>query len=112
VLVAVGAAPATAWSREFALHATYGKHAPDGLVVAGLRAVLLEIPVADARPADVVVMRLPGEPQHLALLTPYRLGGSSVIHALFGAGKVVEHQLDDTWRARITHAFRIPGIEA
>ncbi len=112
VLVAVGAAPADAWSREFVQHATYAKHAPDGLVVAAMRLVMSEIEPAVAGPADVVVMRLPGQPQHLALLTPYPLGGVAVIHAWFGAGRVVEHQLDTAWRARITHAFRIPGVEA
>jgi uncharacterized protein YijF (DUF1287 family) len=63
---------------------------------------------------DVVWMRFEKEPQHLGIVGDYVHGGLSLIHAYNGAGvnRVVEHRLDDTWRARIVAAWRYPGVEA
>jgi hypothetical protein len=111
VLVNVGAVPSDSWTHVFAMHSTYGRNAPDGLVVGVLSQVAKPIPIDQVQPADLVVMRMPGEPQHLAILTP-RGDGLGLIHALFSARKVVEHRLDEVWRSRITHAFSVVGGEA
>jgi len=44
------------------------------------------------------------EPQHLAIVTPYRHGGLAMIHAYSRSSAVVEHRLADVWRARIVAA--------
>jgi cell wall-associated NlpC family hydrolase len=84
----------------------YGR-LPDGesltrhLGMAGCR----EIAATEARPGDLYLMRFEREPQHLALVT--ELG---ILHAYADIGRVVEHRLDEAWRARIVAAFRLPGV--
>jgi cell wall-associated NlpC family hydrolase len=66
---------------------------------------MVEVEAAKAGPGDVVAMRFQREVQHLALLTD-----RGMLHAYYGAGAVVEHRLDATWRGRIVAAFRFPGL--
>ena len=35
----------------------------------------------------------------------------TLIHCYREAGKVVEHGFSPWWRAKLRHAFRMPGIE-
>lgn len=63
------------------------------------------IPIADARPGDVLLMRWVDEPQHLAIVTDI-----GVIHAYASARKVTEHGMDDAWRRRIVAAYALPGV--
>jgi len=37
-------------------------------------------------------------------------GRNSLIHCYREAGKVVEHDFSVWWRAKLRHAFRMPGI--
>ncbi len=64
-----------------------------------------EIEVKAAKPGDIYLMRFDADPQHLALVTDI-----GVLHAYAGVGRVVEHRLDDIWRARIVSAYRLPGV--
>lgn len=57
--------------------------------------------VADMQPADLLLMRFTGEPQHLAVYT-----GDTIIHAYQAIGRVVEHGLDAKWRRRIVRVYR------
>lgn len=88
----------------------YGR-IPDGhMLRAVCEAYLQRIDVAELRPGDVLLMRFKEHPQHLALLG--ELGGrQTLIHAYSAAGRVVEHGLDEVWRARIVAAYRFPGVE-
>lgn len=72
---------------------------------------LQRVPKASMQLGDIVWIRFRDEPQHLAILGNYHLGGFSLIHAYNGAGmkKVVEHRLDPSWAARIVAVWRIPG---
>ncbi len=66
------------------------------------------IPVADIQPGDVLLMRFDEEPQHLAIVGDYALGGLSIIHAYAQARRVVETRLDDGWLSRVVVAYRFP----
>lgn len=75
---------------------------------------MIERPGGAAAPrsiADVLVMRLPDDPTHMAIVT--ELGGlPAIIHAYAGgSGRVVEHVLDTAWIRRIAGVFCFPGIE-
>lgn len=62
--------------------------------------------LADMQPADLLLMRFKGEPQHLAVFT-----GDTIVHAYQAVGRVVEHGLDAKWRRRIVRAYRFHGLE-
>jgi NlpC/P60 family putative phage cell wall peptidase len=68
------------------------------------------IPVSQAQAGDVLEIRFQNEPQHLAILVPYYLGGFGVVHAL-SRKSVREHRLDDRWQRRCTAAYVLPGVE-
>lgn len=88
---------------------------PDGVQLReGCDEHLIPIAMTDARPGDVILIRFGRHPQHMALLGDYTHGGLSMIHSLGpgGPGQVVEHRLDDTWRARVVSAYAVPGVEA
>jgi NlpC/P60 family putative phage cell wall peptidase len=89
---------------------------PDGVTLLRLcREHLLEVPVAAMEPGDVLALRYTDHPQHLGFVGDYVHGGATLIHALDQRGRVpgrvVEHRLDATWRARIVAVFRIAGDE-
>jgi hypothetical protein len=94
--------------------ARYGRHPVPVEMRAAMDEHLHRIPTSDIGLSDVVWIRFEREPQHLAIVGDYVHGGLSLIHAYNGAGlnRVVEHRLDDTWRARIVAAWRYPGVEA
>lgn len=65
-------------------------------------------PIQVALPGDVVAVytrRFRPKPNHMMILTDV-----GVIHADTGIRKVVEHQIDDRIRDRITHSFSYPGV--
>lgn len=66
-------------------------------------------PVHEPQPGDVLLLRVEGRPQHLALVSDYpqALG---IIHAYAPARKVIEHRLDAQWRANIHAIFRLPPL--
>ena len=64
------------------------------------------VPLVDARPCDIALMRFRGEPSHVAILADYVYGGLSVVHSFAQVRKVVEHRLDSEWRGYITEVFR------
>lgn len=61
--------------------------------------------VTDMQPADLLLMRFTGEPQHLAVFT-----GDTIVHAYQSIGRVVEHGLDAKWRRRIVRVYRFRGM--
>lgn len=77
------------------------------LVAGGLRH-MIAVPIADARPGDVVLFRFrQGLPAKHAgvLVAPDRM-----VHATERIG-VVEVPLGPWWRRRIAHVFAFPGLE-
>ena len=68
----------------------------------------LGLPVADGPfVGDVVTLRTLKHPHHLAIVGEHP-EGLSLIHASGEHGRVVEHLLDASYRARITHVYRRP----
>jgi len=59
----------------------------------------------------LAVFRFDGHPKHVGFIGDYLHGGLSLIHAYAINRKVVEHRLDDAWRARIVALFDLPGVE-
>lgn len=81
-------------------------HQPDSSTLrAGLAERLESIPVADARPGDILLLSFAGDPTHVAIATDI-----GMLHSYGIARRVVEHGIDDTWRSRIREAFRIPRL--
>ncbi len=67
------------------------------------------LPVQQPAFGDVLLLRVEGRPQHLALVTDYPAEGElGMIHAYAIARRVVEHRLDAVWRANIAQVYRLP----
>ena len=75
-----------------------------GALLRGMKAHLWLLDRKAARPGDILIFRVGGEPQHLALITEPGI----VLHADAGKGRVVEHRIKPGWR--IAGAFRIPEL--
>ena len=92
----------------------YGRLPIPGEMRAALDSHLQRVTREQMQPGDVAWIRFRAEPQHLAVVGDYHLGGLSLIHAYNGAGlsRVVEHRLDAAWLARIVAVWRYPGVEA
>ena len=56
-------------------------------------------------PADILLLSIDNNPQHLAIVGEYN-GDQTLIHAYAPVRGVVEHRLDEGWRARIVAAYR------
>lgn len=56
---------------------------------------------------DIVLMKFVENPHHLGIIGNYLHGGLSLIHSYGSAGKVVEHILDDVWKARIIEHYKV-----
>ena len=80
---------------------TYSMSPDPDLVLGALVANCSQVPVAQARPGDVLLMSFAGEPRHVGLLTD-----AGLLHAWAKPGKVVEHRMDGAWRRRIRSAWR------
>jgi len=65
---------------------------------------LIRIKPRDARPGDLLLFKVAGAPQHLALVTEPDM----ILHADAGAGRVVEHAVPSAWRA--VAAFRLAAL--
>jgi len=82
---------------------------PDGVMLQALCAThLLPAPAAPA-PGQVLLFRFDAAPQHLGIVGDGP-GYLTLIHAHAPDRRVVEHRLDDTWRARLVAAYALPGV--
>lgn len=65
------------------------------------------IPLADAQPGDVVLMRWDdrSEPSHVGILADSRHARLALIHS-YSLTQVIEHDLDTVWSDRIVMVFR------
>lgn len=109
VAVAVGVPGAAEAFSDPALQ-DYGREPDYARALAASRRYMNEIPSADARMGDVLYLRVPRgrSPQHFAIKSaddpPY------MIHAWAQSRGVVENRIDDVWRSRIGHAFRLKDV--
>ena len=62
-------------------------------------------------PGQVLLFRFDAAPQHLGIVGDGP-GYLTLIHAHAPDRRVVEHRLDDTWRARLVAAYAFPGVAA
>jgi cell wall-associated NlpC family hydrolase len=82
----------------------YGR-LPDGMRLRNELARHLEFVRGPGEPGDVLLFRFERRPMHVGIVSDIGL-----IHAFANLRKVVEHRLDDAWRARVVSAFRFPGV--
>lgn len=81
---------------------SYERH-PDGVtLLAKLRENMIEVPVKDREPGNVITFRIGRFPRHVGIITDYGL-----IHTYQEVGRVVEHVLDNMWLTRISNVFRM-----
>ena len=76
---------------------------------------LIEKPIMDLQPGDVIVMKLPSIACHVGIVTE-RAGVHYMVHALNSGnkknpGRVTEHILDAKWLHHVCGAFSYPGVE-
>ncbi len=65
----------------------------------------LQIVEGEPQAGDIMLFSYVGRPQHLGIRTD-----RGMIHAFANARKVVEHELDATWRERIVSVYKFPGV--
>ena len=81
-------------------------HSPDAIKLKDrLAQILCAVPVQSIEPGDILLLRIDGNPQHLAIASD-RQEGLGLIHSYAPARAVVEHDLDEWWHKRIESAFR------
>ena len=90
---------------------SYGMRPDTALLQAKLDHFLMPIPPVKIEPADILLLRIGGLPQHLAIVSDYPMAGEfGMIHAYAPARKVVEHRYDAAWRRDTHTAYRLPQL--
>ncbi|MES2983899.1 MAG: NlpC/P60 family protein [Pseudomonadota bacterium] len=86
----------------------YGTRPDTRLLKQKLDGYLCPIATAQVREGDMVLLKVEGSPQHLALISDYPFAGEyGMIHAYAPARKVVEHRYDTHWRRETYAAYRL-----
>ena len=83
----------------------WGESGPREVLADGARETMIEVPVADAPPAALVLFRM--KPRAIAKHVGVLTGPDSFIHAYERLG-VIEQPLTPPWRRRIAFAFLFP----
>ncbi|WP_435874538.1 peptidase [Roseinatronobacter sp.] len=90
----------------------WGESGPREVLADGARKMMLELPVADARPGALLLFRMMPRAitKHVGILTvsTSRTAPDCFIHAYERLG-VIEQPLTPFWRRRIAFAFLFPG---
>ena len=86
--------------------ATYSLSPDPQMIADTLHANCSNIPISDINPGDVLLFSFAGEPRHVGIASELA-GKPAVIHAWAKPGKVVEHRIDATWRARLRASYRV-----
>lgn len=90
---------------------TYGVRPDVHFLRQRLDRFLVPIPVQELAPADVVLLKVNGSPQHLAIISDYPMAGElGMIHAYAPARKVIERRYDPAWRHETYAAYRLPHV--
>lgn len=83
----------------------YGHYPDTEYLQKKLTSALYPVGVSHITQGYIVLFAIEQAPQHLAIISD--LGGRmGMIHAYAPARAVVEHELDEAWRARIVAAYR------
>lgn len=105
----LGLPEAYAWSAD-PRYVGYGPRPIPELLLEAADKYMDRISTTSAGLGDVLLMKMEGEPRHFAFVSG--MGQPmSIIHAYVTAGRVVENDVDATWRARIIRAYRLRGVE-
>ena len=92
---------------------TYGNRPDVVLLKQKLDRHLLPVALRDVREGDILLLKIEGSPQHLALVTDYPMPEElCMIHAYAPARQVVEHRYDPHWRRNSYMAYRLPQLIA
>jgi len=83
---------------------------PDGRDLMDLAALHMTR-TTEMRAGDVVVIRFGGDPQHFGILSDYRHGGLSMIHADAKRKLVIETRLLFSQHMQFVAAFTLPGVD-
>lgn len=83
----------------------YGPQPHNGLLLARMRQHCMEIPLEQASPGCVFLMRWWDEPHHVAIFAD-----ETIVHAAASFKRVVEQGYRGKWPKRTQHAFRLPGV--
>jgi hypothetical protein len=90
----------------------YGRRPDVVLLKQKLDTHLLPIALEQVTVGDVMLLKIDGSPQHLALISDYPMAGElGMIHAYAQARQVVEHRYDAHWRRESYAAYRLPILE-
>ena len=90
---------------------TYGMRPDTTLLKQKLDQFLIPITPEELAPADIVLLKMQGSPQHLAILTDYPVKGHlGMVHAYAPARKVVEHRYDPLWQRETYATYRLPHL--
>lgn len=84
----------------------YGHYPDERRLMTALSAHLTSQKSEPIQVNDVVLMEIDGRMQHLGIVGE-KAGVLTLIHAYASAKKVVEHGLDEVWRARVKKQFRL-----
>lgn len=104
--VGLGAVVAGRW-HDVLEPAAYGRMPERGLLLQWIERQPFLHRVEAMQPGDALLMRFGREPQHMAIYA-----GKTIIHSYAKVGRVVEHNLDETWRRRIVAVYRFDGVTA
>lgn len=88
-------------------YAGYSRYPNPALMKQALFDYFTPIQKSEAGIGDILWFRIDKDPMHLGIITEPRV----MIHADARIGRVVEHRMDEVWRARIVRAFRFPHME-
>jgi hypothetical protein len=93
-------------------HNIYSKQPDANFMLYYLSAAMEQKPLDGLKlmPADVLLLEMDGNAQHLALCSDgdaWGEGEIGMIHAYAPARMVVEHRLDEQWKARIHACFQL-----
>lgn len=91
-------------------NANYSSQPLDRFVHEECERRLLAKPIEQMQPGDMITLRVPDVPCHVAIVTSLQ-GGLGMIHAYSVSRKVVEHVLSPKWISRIEGCFTFPGVE-
>jgi hypothetical protein len=85
----------------------YGRIPRTSLLESKLDENLRQINPAAAGAGDMLLFAFDYNPQHVAIISEYLDSSLAIIHAYAKLRCVVEHRLDDEWRAKIIKAYSL-----
>lgn len=92
---------------------SYGLRPDTALLKQKLERHLIAVSTDVLQPADIVLLKVNGSPQHLAILSDYPAQDElGMIHAYAPARAVVEHRYDHAWKRNTYAAFRLPQLRS